>query len=130
MLDKQNQNFLYKLVKQSCLLQKDEKGKESNQGATERTQMVTLALRTLQMFDFQALAMSTVYFIENSVLNFLDDENPNVRKEAMRTCCGLSFPKTSHLRISSTMERIINKLLHRFFDSEMNDISRILISRR
>ena len=83
--------------------------------------MVTLALRTLQMFDFQALAMSTVYFIENSVLNFLDDENPNVRKEAMRTCCGLSFPKTSHLRISSTMERIINKLLHRFFVTATTD---------
>ena len=46
-LDKQNQNFLYRLVKQSCMLQKDDKGKESNQGATERTQMVTLALRTL-----------------------------------------------------------------------------------
>ena len=65
--------------------------------------------------------MSTVYFIENSVLNFLDDENPNVRKEAMRTCCGLSFPKTNHLRISSTMERIINKLLHRFFVTATTD---------
>ena len=52
--------------------------------------MVTLALRTLQMFD--ALAMCIVYFIETSVLNFLDDENPMVRKEAMQTCCGLSFP--------------------------------------
>jgi hypothetical protein len=54
--------------------------------------MVTLALRTLQMFDFDALAMCIVYFIETSVLNFLDDENPMVRKEAMQTCCGLSFP--------------------------------------
>ena len=54
--------------------------------------MVTLALRTLQMFDFDALAMCIVYFIENSVLNYLDDENPMVRKEAMQTCCGLSFP--------------------------------------
>ena len=51
-LDKNNQNFLYRLVKQSCLLQKDDKGKDSASGATERTQMVTLALRTLQMFDF------------------------------------------------------------------------------
>ena len=27
-LDKQNQNFLYRLVKQSCMLQKDDKSKE------------------------------------------------------------------------------------------------------
>jgi hypothetical protein len=45
--------------------------------------MVTLALRTLQMFDFDTLEMCIVYFIENSVLNYLDDENPMVRKEAM-----------------------------------------------
>ena len=102
-------------------MQKDDKSKETTQKSTERTQMVTLALRTLQMFDFQALAMSTVYFIENSVLHFLDDENPTVRKEAMRTCCGLSFPQTNQLKISSTMERIINKLLHRFFVTATTD---------
>ena len=45
--------------------------------------MVTLALRTLQMFDFDNLEMCIVYFIENSVLNYLDDENPMVMKEAM-----------------------------------------------
>ena len=28
-LDKNNQAFLYRLVKQSCMLQKDEKGKEN-----------------------------------------------------------------------------------------------------
>ena len=52
-LDKENQKFLYNLVKQSCITQKDDKTKKTDdQGATERTQMVTLALRTLQMFDF------------------------------------------------------------------------------
>jgi hypothetical protein len=55
----------------------------SQNATTERTTMVTLALRTLQMFDFDSLEMCIVYFIENSVLNYLDDENPMVRKEAM-----------------------------------------------
>lgn len=73
------------------------------------------------MFDFDALAMCIVYFIETSVLNFLDDENPMVRKEAMQTCCGLSFPQNDRLRISSGMERIINKLLHKFFVTATTD---------
>ena len=83
--------------------------------------MVTLALRTLQMFDLNDLAMSTVYFIETSVLNFLDDENPTVRKEAMRTCSGVILPKSNNLRISWSMERIINKLLHKFFVTATTD---------
>jgi hypothetical protein len=50
-LDTKNQDFLYQLVKQSITFKEDKK-MENNSGATERTQMVTLALRTLQMFDF------------------------------------------------------------------------------
>ncbi len=73
------------------------------------------------MFDLNDLAMSTVYFIETSVLNFLDDENPTVRKEAMRTCCGVILPKSNNLRISWSMERIINKLLHKFFVTATTD---------
>lgn len=81
-LNKENQKFLHELVKQSNLVTTQDK--ESTQNATtERTTMVTLALRTLQMFDFDSLEMCIVYFIENSVLNYLDDENPMVRKEAM-----------------------------------------------
>ena len=38
--------------------------------------MVTLALKTLSIFDFGEYAMCIVYFIEKSVLDFLDDENP------------------------------------------------------
>jgi hypothetical protein len=82
---------LHDLVKQSNVPTAQDNNNTQN-STTERTTMVTLALRTLQMFDFDALAMCIVYFIETSVLNFLDDENPMVRKEAMQTCCGLSFP--------------------------------------
>ena len=31
-LDRQNQNFLYRLVKQSCILQKDDKNKDAHSG--------------------------------------------------------------------------------------------------
>jgi hypothetical protein len=74
---------LHDLVKQSNVPTAQDNNNTQN-STTERTTMVTLALRTLQMFDFDALAMCIVYFI--------DDENPMVRKEAMQTCCGLSFP--------------------------------------
>jgi hypothetical protein len=83
--------------------------------------MITLALRTLQMFDFDTMEMCIVYFIENSVIHYLDDENPMVRKEAMQTCCGLAFPQNDKLKISSGMERIINKLLHKFFVTATTD---------
>ena len=73
------------------------------------------------MFDFEAIAKSIVFFIENSVLNYLDDENPMVRKEAMQTCCGLSFPQNDGMHISSGMERIITKLLHKFFVTATTD---------
>ena len=119
-LNKENQKFLHELVKQSNLATPQDKENTHN-STTERTTMVTLALRTLQMFDFDNLEMCIVYFIENSVLNYLDDENPMVRKEAMQTCCGLSFPENSGHRISSGMERIINKLLHKFFVTATTD---------
>ena len=119
-LNKENQKFLHELVKQSNITTGQETSNTTN-STTERTTMVTLALRTLQMFDFDNLEMCIVYFIENSVLNYLDDENPMVRKEAMQTCCGLSFPQNSGLRISSGMERIINKLLHKFFVTATTD---------
>jgi FKBP12-rapamycin complex-associated protein len=89
--------------------------------ANERTQMVTLALKTLSIFDFQEYAMCIVYFIERSVLNFLDDENPQIRKLAMQTCCTLHLPSTNQLQISSNIKRIINKLLHRFFVTATTD---------
>jgi hypothetical protein len=52
---------------------------------------VTLALKTLATYDFSHFSDSVTHFIENSVLNYLDDENPQVRKEAVKTCCSLSF---------------------------------------
>jgi hypothetical protein len=38
--------------------------------------MVTIALKTLSSFDFTEYVTCIVTFIEKSVLNYLDDENP------------------------------------------------------
>lgn len=35
--------------------------------------------------------MCLVSFIERSVLNYLDDENPQIRKLAMEMCCSIKL---------------------------------------
>jgi len=44
--------------------------------SSQKTELVTLALKTLANYDFAEFADSITHFIENSVLNFLDYENP------------------------------------------------------
>ena len=81
-LVKTSQNFLNELIDQSS--QPVIEGNTASQElSNERTQMVTLALKTLSIFDFSEYAMCIVYFIERSVLDYLDDENPQIRKLAM-----------------------------------------------
>ena len=91
MLSENNQKFLYELVKQSLAAPTD-KQNDDKQAQNERTNMVTIALKTLSIFDFNEYSMCIVYFIERSVLNYLDDENPQIRKLAMQTCCTLHLP--------------------------------------
>ena len=71
--------------------------------------MVTIALKTLSSFDFTEYVTCIVTFIEKSVLNYLDDENPQIRKLAMQTCCTLHLPSTTGLQISQTIKKMINK---------------------
>lgn len=68
-----------------------EKSEKDSQAQTQKTTLVTLALKTLASYDFTEFSDSVTQFIENSVLNYLDDENPTVRKDAVKTCCSLSF---------------------------------------
>lgn len=78
LLEKDNQKFLLELAKGTATGQSNETNSSAatNQNVNERTQIVTLALRTLANYDFSEFSFSIVYFIENSVLNYLDDENP------------------------------------------------------
>jgi len=85
--------------------------------------LVTLALRTLANYDFSEFANNVTQFIENFVLQYLDDENPQVRKEAVKTCCSLSFSTTgeSQQRLGAVMIKMVNKLLHKFFETATTD---------
>ncbi len=84
-----------------------------------------MALKTLASYDFTEFSDSVTQFIENSVLNYLDDENPTVRKDAVKTCCSLSFSQSnsgqSFQRLGAVMIRIVNKLLHKFFVTATTD---------
>ena len=62
-------------MKQSVAPPSD-KAADIDAAKVERTRMVTLALKTLQQFDLDGYTMCLVSFIERSVLNYLDDENP------------------------------------------------------
>ena len=77
--------------------------------------MVTLALRTLAAFDFLEFSESITHFIEDSVISYLDDENPQVRKEAVKTCCSLSFSPQGNARLGAVLEKMVSKLLQKFF---------------
>lgn len=112
---------------------KSEKLSEKEQQAqSQKTGLVTLALKTLASYDFTEFSDSVTQFIENSVLNFLDDENPTVRKDAVKTCCSLSFSQNApaqgaqngpqtYQRLGAVMIRIVNKLLHKFFVTATTD---------
>jgi hypothetical protein len=42
----------------------------------QKTQVVTLALKTLSQYDFLEFSDSITHFVEESVVHYLDDENP------------------------------------------------------
>lgn len=86
--------------------------------------MVTLALKTIHIFDLKEMEMLIVMFIESEVLNYLEDDNPSIRREAMMTCCKITFPKNNaaaKTKLPAHLEKIINKLLHKFFVTATTD---------
>jgi len=78
-LDKRNQQFLFELTKQTHTMA----GQKDPTAEQDLTKMITLAIKTLANYDFAQFSMCIVYFIEQTVIYFLDDDNPQVRKEAM-----------------------------------------------
>lgn len=68
-----------------------DKGEKETQILNQKTTLVNLALKTLESYDFSEFSEGVTTFIETSVLNYLDDENPSIRKVAVKTCCSLSF---------------------------------------
>ena len=91
LINKASCEFILNLVQQGTDQKADKDSTAQQAYMNQKTQLVTLALKTLATYDFTEFSDSVTQFIENSVLNYLDDENPTVRKDAVKTCCSLSF---------------------------------------
>lgn len=76
--------------------------------------MVVLALSTLATFDFLEFSESVIHFFDETVINYLDDDNSSVRAAAVKTCCTLSIsaqPNSLGTVIESMVRRLIKKFL-------------------
>jgi FKBP12-rapamycin complex-associated protein len=79
------------------------------------SEVILLALNTFGTFNFEG--HNLVDFVRSTIATYLDDDNPDVRKEAARTCCkvllpsstNLSLPKRSHssLLVGEVLSRLL-----------------------
>ena len=77
-----------------------------------------LALRTIGTFDFSDFSDSLVQFVQETVLTFLDNENPAIRKEAIKTGCSLYIHPH---KTTTSIELLINDILERFLTVSITD---------
>ena len=75
--------------------------------------LIALALRTLGTFDFQPHVLTEM--VRESIVNYLDDDNPTIRAEAAKTCTklivkpGQMAPAVGHG--AATVAEVLEKLL-------------------
>lgn len=60
---------------------------------TQEDSMVILALKTLGSFDLHNQYLSLLPVVESTVVKFLSHPNPEIRQEAVVTCCNLILPQ-------------------------------------
>eukprot|EP00831_Metopus_contortus_P084827 TRINITY_DN9725_c0_g1_i2.p1 TRINITY_DN9725_c0_g1~~TRINITY_DN9725_c0_g1_i2.p1 ORF type:complete len:966 (-),score=161.96 TRINITY_DN9725_c0_g1_i2:100-2997(-) len=88
-----------------------------------RNSMIILALRTLSEFDFSEFTECLAQFVQEFVLDFLEDENADIRNAAIKTSCALYIPlSSSNVRssIARNIERV-NDLIERFLIVSITD---------
>eukprot|EP01022_Parablepharisma_sp_SALTPOND_P010231 TRINITY_DN1420_c0_g2_i1.p1 TRINITY_DN1420_c0_g2~~TRINITY_DN1420_c0_g2_i1.p1 ORF type:complete len:2697 (-),score=257.94 TRINITY_DN1420_c0_g2_i1:82-8172(-) len=84
-----------------------------------RVQMIILALRTLSEFDFTEFSECLAQFVQEHVLNYLEDENAKIRKAAIKTGCSL-YVKNSKTTHSGNIDRV-NEIIERFLIVSITD---------
>lgn len=84
-----------------------------------KASMIILALKTLSDFDFTDFAECVAQFVQEYVLNYLEDENSDIRKAAIKTGCSL-YVKNSKQIHSGNNERV-NEIVERFLVVSMTD---------
>jgi len=84
-----------------------------------RIQMIILALKTLSEFDFAEFSECLAQFVQEHVLNYLEDENAKIRKAAIKTGCSL-YVKNSKTLHSGNIDRV-NEIIERFLIVSITD---------
>lgn len=84
-----------------------------------RINMIILALKTLSDFDFSEFSECLAQFVHEHVLNYLDDEDPKIRKSAIKTGCSL-YVRDSRATHSGNVDRV-NEIIERFLIVSITD---------
>ena len=84
-----------------------------------RANMIILALKTLSDFDFAEFSECLAQFVHEHVLNYLEDENPKVRKAAIKTGCSL-YVRNSRATHTGNVDRV-NEIIERFLIVSITD---------
>eukprot|EP00003_Mantamonas_plastica_P010783 TRINITY_DN2025_c0_g1_i1.p1 TRINITY_DN2025_c0_g1~~TRINITY_DN2025_c0_g1_i1.p1 ORF type:complete len:2240 (+),score=782.23 TRINITY_DN2025_c0_g1_i1:702-7421(+) len=80
-------------------------------GDTLDAPTVTLALKTLGSFDF--LGHNLTEFVRDHVMNFLDDDVPQIRKEAAITCSRLLVQSSEKLPTRGHLALLVSEVLEK-----------------
>ena len=84
-----------------------------------RVQTIILALQTLSEFDFSEFSECLAQFVQEHVLNYLEDENAKIRKAAIKTGCYL-YVKNNKTIHSGNIDRV-NEIIERFLIVSITD---------
>ena len=84
-----------------------------------RSNTIILALKTLSDFDFPEFSECLAQFVHEHVLNYLEDENPKIRKAAIKTGCSLYVRDTRATR-TGNVDRV-NEIIERFLIVSLTD---------
>ena len=85
----------------------------------DRVLMVRLALKTVADFHFSHFPEAILHFIQETVLKYLEDENPSIRKDAIKTGCSLYIRPEDR---SPVVEGMIQDILDRFLTVALADV--------
>ena len=84
-----------------------------------RAGMIILALRTLSSFDFAEFSECLVQFVLDYVLEYLEDENSEIRKATIKTGCCL-YVKNDKAIYFGKLDRV-NEIVKRFLIVSLTD---------
>ena len=79
-----------------------------------RDKMIVIALDTLGKFDFSEFQESLIHFFDETVINYLDNENPNVREAAVKTCCTINILSNQKIDLGILVVNMLKKMIKKF----------------